>query len=61
MMFSDCSATVRLKTEMLAEELQHMILKTIGNLARVSSLVLFKAVRDSILIKYVMQFDRVGS
>ena len=61
MMFSDCSATVRLKTEMLAEELQHMILKTIGNLARVSSLILFKAVRDSILIKYLMQFDRVGS
>ena len=46
---------------MRAEELQHVILKTISNFACVSSLVLFKAISDSILIKHVMQFDRVGS
>ena len=44
---------------MFAEELQHMILKSISNLACVSSLVLFKAIRNSILIKYVMQFGRI--
>jgi hypothetical protein len=46
---------------MLAKELQHVILKTISNLARVSSLVLFKGVRDSVLNKYVMQFGYVAS
>ena len=54
-------STLLLKTEMLAEELQHMILKTISNLARVSSLVLFKAVRDSVPIKHVMQFGCIAS
>ena len=54
-------STLLLKTEMRAEELQDVILKTISNLARVSTLVLFKAISDSILIKHVMQFDRVGS
>jgi hypothetical protein len=54
-------ATARLKTEMLAEELHHVILKTIRNLARVSSLVLFETVRDSILVKHVMQFGSVHS
>jgi hypothetical protein len=53
--------TLQRKTEMLAEKLQHMILKTIRNLASVSSLILFKTVRDSILIKYVMQFGCVRS
>jgi len=41
---------------MFAEELQHVILKAISNLARVSSLVLFKAVRDAIFIKHIVQF-----
>ena len=54
-------ATSRLEAEMLAEELQHVILKTISNLARVSSLVLVKGVRDSILNKHVMQFGCVAS
>jgi hypothetical protein len=54
-------STLLVKTEMLAEELQHMILKAIGNLAGVSSLVLLKAIRDSILIKHVMQFGCVHS
>ncbi len=45
---------------MLAKELQHVILKTISNVARVSSMVLFKAVHDSILIKDVMQFGCVN-
>jgi len=50
-----------LKTEMLAEELQHVILKTISNFACVSSLVLFKTILDSILIKYVVQFGCIHS
>ena len=56
---SDISSlsTLLLKTEMLAEELQHVILKTVSNLARVSSLVLFKAVLDSIPIKDLMSDD----
>jgi tartrate dehydratase alpha subunit/fumarate hydratase class I-like protein len=54
-------ATSRLEAEMLAKELQHVILKTISNLARVSSLVLVKGVRDSILNKHVMQFGCVAS
>ena len=54
-------ATSRLETEMLAKELQHVILKTISNLARVSSLVLVKGVRDSIPDKHVMQFGCVAS
>ncbi len=52
--------TLLLKTEMLAKKLQHVILKTIGNLAGVSTLVLFESVRDSIPIKHVMQFDSVN-
>ena len=54
-------STLLLKTEMRAEELQHVILKTISNLARVSTLVLFKAISDSILIKHVMQFGCIAS
>ena len=53
--------TSSLKTEMVAEELQHVILKTISYFAGVSLLVLFKAIRDSILIKHLMQFDCVHS
>ncbi len=53
--------TSSLKTEMVAEEPQHVILKTIGYVARVSSLVLFKAIGDSILIKHLMQFGCVHS
>jgi|SRR5215217_4129305 len=57
----DLLATSRLEAQMLAKELQHVILKTISNLARVSSLVLVKGVRDSILNKHVMQFGCFAS
>ena len=38
---------------MVAEELQHVILKTIGYFAGVSSLLLLKGIHDSILIKHL--------
>ena len=46
---------------MLAEELQHVILKTISNLARVRSLILFKGVRDAVFVKHVVQLDCIAS
>ena len=52
---------LHLKTEVLAEKLQHMILKTISNLTSVSSLVLFETIGDSIFIKHVVQFNCVHS
>src|SRR5208337_80487 len=45
----------RLKTEILAEKLHHMILETIGYFTRVCARVQFEAVRDSILVKDAMQ------
>ena len=52
---------VRLKTETPAKESQHVILETVSHLTRVSALVQFKSVRDSIRVESVMQFACIHS
>lgn len=52
-------ATLRLETEMFAEELQHVVLKTISNVVCVSFLVLFKAICDAMLVKHIVQFGPI--
>src|SRR5215472_3561657 len=55
------SPAASLKTKILAEEGHHVILKTISHLTRVSALIHFEAVRDSIPFKNVMQLAGIDS
>ena len=58
---SSPSTATCLKTEILTEKRDHVILNAIGDLARVSALVHLEAVRDSVLIKNVMQFGGIDA
>jgi len=58
---SSPSPATCLKTEILTEERNHVILNAIGDLARVSALVHLEAVRDSILIQNVVQFGGIDA
>ena len=48
-----------LKTEILTEKRQHMILETIGHFARMRAGINFERACDSILIKDIVQFARI--
>jgi hypothetical protein len=50
-----------MKTKILAEEGDHVILKTISHLTRVSALIHLEAVRDSVPIENVMQLAGIDS
>ena len=50
-----------LKTQILAEKRDHVILNAIGDLARVSALVHLEAVRDSVLVKNIVQFGGIDA
>ena len=58
--FSKLSA-VCLKTKTPAEKGDHVILETVGHFARVSALIDFEAVRNSVLVQQVMQLAGVRS
>jgi hypothetical protein len=51
----------RLKTQMLTEKRDHVILNAIGGLARVSALVHLEAVHDSVLVKNIVQFGGIDA
>src|ERR1035441_9224101 len=53
---SSPSTATCLKTEILTEELHHMILEAIRDSAGMSARINFELIRDSILVKNVMQF-----
>lgn len=50
-----------LKTQILTEKREHVILKAIGDLARVRALVHFETVRDSVLIKNIVQLGSIDA
>jgi hypothetical protein len=54
-------AATRLRTEIPAEKLHHMILESVSHPTRVGALIHLEAVRDSILIKDFMQLAGVTS
>lgn len=54
-------AAARLKTKMLTEKRQHMILEAIGHFTRVRALIHFKAVRDSVPVEDFVQLAGVGA
>ena len=49
-----------MKTEVLAEKRQHVILESFGYLARVSSWIRFEAVLDSVGVQNTMQLASVN-
>ena len=51
---------VSLKTEILTEKWQHVILESVRYLARVSSLIDLEAVLDSVLVQSIMQLAGVN-
>ena len=56
LLFATC-----LKTQILAEERHYMVLKTIGDLARVRAGIDFKAVRNPVLVENIVQLFRVDA
>ena len=53
--------TVVPEAKILAEERHHIVLETNCHRAGMSALIHFKAVRDSILIKHIVQFAGINT
>ena len=52
---------VRLKTEILAKKRHHVILKADSHRTGVSAVILLEAIRDSVLIKHIVQLGGIDA